>query len=252
MNYYKKDQLINLINQMNIREKDFPIIKALLSTKDPSLISAITEEVLKRNLYWSDLDECLPREKYDEVLNNVLPTQNALLKRISAIAKFNKFATLNEEELNEIISKTGIVKRDDNLEKYNTDVDNLRYDLLTSIYTINKNDNAIERTAKIALMNLLMNGENLKKLSDKDLSKYKIQNSTITNKATNEAYKYIDPNDILLWASEFIIPIDENMIILTDWDVMYMKTHNISEEKMKKIIAVSKTIFHAIGTHFPW
>ena len=252
MNYYKKDQLIALINQMNIREKDFPIIKALLSTKDPSLISAITEEVLKGNLYWSDLEECLPREKYDEVLNNVLPTQNALLKRISAIAKFNKFATLNEEQLNEIISKTGIVKRDDNLEKYNTDVDNLRYDLLTSIYTINKNDNAIERTAKIALMNLLMNGENLKKLSDKDLSKYKIQNNTITNKATNEAYKYIDPNDILLWASEFIIPIDENMIILTDWDVMYMKMHNISEEKMKKIIAVSKTIFQAIGAHFPW
>ena len=252
MNYYKKDQLITLINQMNVREKDFPIIKALLSTKDPSLISAITEEVLKGNLYWSDLDECLPREKYGEVLNNVLPTQNALLKRISAIAKFNKFATLNEEELNEIISKTGIVKRDDNLEKYSTDVDNLRYDLHTSIYTINKNDNAIERTAKIALMNLLMNGENLKKLSDKDLSKYKIQNNTITNKATNEAYKYIDPNDILLWASEFIIPIDENMIILTDWDVMYMKMHNISEEKMKKIIAVSKTIFHAIGAHFTW
>ena len=48
---------------------------------------------------------------------------------------------------------------------------------------------------------------------------------TFTNKATNEAYKYIDPNDILLWASEFIIPIDENMIILTDWDVMYMKMH---------------------------
>ena len=46
MNYYKKDQLIALINQMNIREKDFPIIKALLSTKDPSLISAITEETI--------------------------------------------------------------------------------------------------------------------------------------------------------------------------------------------------------------
>ena len=252
MNYYKKDQLIALINQMNVREKDFPIIKALLSTKDPSLISAITEEVLKGNLYWSDLDECLPREKYDEVLNNVLPTQNALLKRISAIAKFNKFAALNEEQLNEIISKTGIVKRDDNLEEYNTDVDNLRADLLASIYTIDVNDNAVERAAKIALMNLLMNGENLKNLSDEELRKYKIQNNTITNTETNETYKYIDPNDILLWASDFIIPIDENMIVLTDWDVMYMKLHNITEDNMKKIIAASKTIIHAIDSHFPW
>ena len=101
-------------------------------------------------------------------------------------------------------------------------------------------------------MNLLMNGENLKKLSDEELKKYKIQNNTITNKETNETYKYIDPNDILLWASDFIIPIDENMIVLTDWDVMYMKLHNITEDNMKKIIAASKTIIHAIGSHFPW
>ena len=97
-----------------------------------------------------------------------------------------------------------------------------------------------------------MNGENLKKLSNEELKKYKIQNNTITNTETNEKYKYIDPNDILLWASDFIIPIDENMIVLTDWDVMYMKLHNITEDNMKKIIAASKTIIHAIDSHFPW
>ena len=247
MNYYTKYHIITMINQMAIREKDYPILVSLLSTKDPNLISAILEEVLKGNSYWSDLQACLPGSKYDNILNQTLPTQNALLKRVSAMITLNKFRKLNENELNDFIRSTAIINVPQNAEIYNEEKTKARDDLITSLYNISSDDNSIERSSKIALMNMVMNAEFLKSLSKEKLSKkYYIHNNIALDKATNTEYKFIDPDDILLWASEYIVPVDETMIVLTDWDVAYMKLHNLTEDMMKKIISISRILTHKL------
>lgn len=246
MNYYTKDHIISMINEMTIREKDYPIMISLLNTKDPNLISAILEEVLKGNLYWSDLQVCLP-EKYDNILNQTLPTQKALMKRVSAMITLNKFRKLNENELNNFIRNTAIINVPQNDKIYNEEKTKARDDIITSLYSISSDDNSVERSSKIALMNMVMNAEFLKSLSKEELSeKYYIYNNTARDKSTNAEYKFIDPDDILLWASEYIVPVDETMIVLTDWDVAYMKLHNLTEEMMKKIISVSRIITHKL------
>lgn len=246
MNYYTKDHIISMINEMTIREKDYPIMISLLNTKDPNLISAILEEILKGNLYWSDLQACLP-EKYDNILNQTLPTQKALMKRVSAMITLNKFRKLNENELNNFIRNTAIINVPQNDKIYNEEKTKARDDIITSLYSISSDDNSVERSSKIALMNMVMNAEFLKSLSKEELSeKYYIYNNTARDKSTNAEYKFIDPDDILLWASEYIVPVDETMIVLTDWDVAYMKLHNLTEEMMKKIISVSRIITHKL------
>lgn len=247
MNYYTKDHIISMINEMTIREKDYPIMMSLLNTKDPNLISAILEEILKGNLYWSDLQACLPENKYDNILSQTLPTQKALMKRVSAMITLNKFRKLNEHELNNLIRNTAIINVPQNDKIYNEEKTKARDDLITSLYNINSDDTSIERSSKIALMNMVMNAEFLKSLSKEELSeKYYIYNNTVRDKTTNAEYKFIDPDDILLWASEYIVPVDETMIVLTDWDVAYMKLHNLTEEMIKKIISVSRIITHKL------
>ena len=94
---------------------------------------------------------------------------------------------------------------------------------------------------------MVMNAEFLKSLSKEELSKkYYIHNNIARDKATNTEYKFIDPDDILLWASEYIVPVDETMIVLTDWDVAYMKLHNLTEDMMKKIISISRILAHKL------
>lgn len=247
MNYYTKDHIISMINEMTIREKDYPIMISLLNTKDPNLISAILEEVLKGNLYWSDLQACLPKNKYDNILSQTLPTQKALMKRVSAMITLNKLRKLNENELNNFIRNTAIINVQQNDKIYNEEKTKARDDLITTLYNISSSDTSVERSSKIALMNMVMNAEFLKSLSKEELSeKYYIYNNTVRDKTTNAEYKFIDPDDILLWASEYIVPVDETMIVLTDWDVAYMKLHNLTEEMMKKIISVSRIITHKL------
>lgn len=63
-----------------------------------------------------------------------------------------------------------------------------------------------------------------------------------TSNSTSYTFEFINPNDILLSATEFIIPIYEEYHVLSAADREYMTINNIDEDEMIKLKAVAALI----------
>lgn len=223
-----KDEIISKIKEMTLYEKDYDIIKKILDTKNANFITAVIEEVVKGNLYWSDFDRVLPDE-YSSFLNQNLEKQKILQKDLQQVIQFRSQS--GDFHTNTV----ALVEGDDG---YSEEYIKFRDDVLYTLIKPSKDDTDLNRSVKTKLFNYINNGKILLSMSDTEKEKYEISESTITSTETGDVYYYINPNDILLSANKLLIPVDRKGQIITDADKAFMLKNDCNEEEMRSIKAL--------------
>lgn len=226
---YTIDELLKKIDDMTIYSKDYPIIKRIIDYGDVELTAAITEEVIKGNLYWSDFEEVFPSTEYSELLEKTFKSQDDIKKIIERLVKFRSISSL--EDIYASVSKLAIPRLADfNDKEWDKDYKEIRDDLLYNLLTIKSTDNELTIKYKETLLNYIANG---KAIIKHNLEPNELTGSTVVD--NGEEYVYINPDDILLSPSTFFIPVDEKYQIITEADRAFMEKNNISEDEMRKI-----------------
>lgn len=138
---------------------------------------------------------------------------------------------------------------------YSDEYSKIRDNILYEITTSSDTDNLLVKACKIRLYNALKNGELYLKLQNNEIIGKSIDDYTVdeteisktvsetdSNGETTEttySYEYINPNDIFLFLKKYYIPLDYRFQSLDSFDETYMKKHELSENTMKQIKALS-------------
>lgn len=208
--------LMGIDNMKNLREKDYATIDFLLKNTSPRLFTKIIEEVLLGNLYISDFESLLSdsqREKYNAIIQQEY-------ELVDYMAKLTAFRNSIYEESQEYNNKKNDGKNYEipvyiSNETYNANDANDEYksfikdNILLSLFESETSENAILKEIKLDLY---------KKIYE--------ENDTALKNAI-----IISPNN----NNDILIPISYHKVILDDFDIEYMKEHNMSEEEMRKM-----------------
>ena len=205
--------LMGIDNMKNLREKDYATIDFLLKNTSPRLFTKIIEEVLLGNLYISDFESLLSdsqREKYNAIIQQEY-------ELVDYMAKLTAFRHKIHQET---------------IEYENTKNDGNNYEI--SVYISNETYNATDEYKSFIKDNILLSlfesdtSENaiLKEIKFELYKKIYEENATALKNAI-----IIAPNQ----DNDILIPISYHKVILDDFDIEYMKEHNMSEEEMRKM-----------------
>lgn len=102
---------------------------------------------------------------------------------------------------------------------YSDEYEKIRDSIIYGILKPNDNDNELSVLYKEMLYELIMNGK-----------------ATTQADSTGDS---ISVDDIFLFLSSYLIPVDYRNQVFDEFDILYMKNNGINEETMKKIKAVS-------------
>lgn len=205
--------LMGIDNMKNLREKDYATIDFLLKNTSPRLFTKIIEEVLLGNLYISDFESLLSdsqREKYNAIIQQEY-------ELVDYMAKLTAFRNSIYEESQEYNNKKNDGKSYEipvyiSNETYNANDEYksfIKDNILLSLFESETSENAILKEIKLDLY---------KKIYE--------ENDTALKNAI-----IISPNN----NNDILIPISYHKVILDDFDIEYMKEHNMSEEEMRKM-----------------
>lgn len=241
-----KDEILNEIDNLVIYEKDYPLIKSLIDTADDKFTVAVLEEVIKGNLLWSDFEQILSKTDYTNLISETIPLQNKLEKQVKAIIELRQSIDGTNINLAELTQKTGFVPETDN-SLYESVEEEERYDILYSLLTYNSNDTPITQAIKTKLLNGIENWKYYNSLSDEDKKKYVIENGKIHEKNKTNSYIIINPHDILISASDYIVPINTDFIVLNKTDIAFMRKYNLTEDQVKQFKAITRFFINING-----
>lgn len=211
-----KDMIFDKIEKMEIREKDYPIILHLLNNSEPKLFLKILEEVLEKNLLWSDFERYLEVYGYSDLLGSNIQRQVEISQILTKLHNLRNLLGLEHPTINKFAV---------NLTSSDIEISSsFRDDLLYELTKKNPNDNFTAELLKAKLFNSIVNG---KVILDNNIPTGELDGIT-----------YINGNDILLTINEYILPIDAQYQDLNEYDYQYMMENNISEEMTKKIKSI--------------
>lgn len=205
--------LMGIDNMKNLREKDYATIDFLLKNTSPRLFTKIIEEVLLGNLYISDFESLLSdsqREKY----NAIIQQEYELVDYMAKLTAFRENIYRESQEYDE--------KKNDGK------------DYKIPVYISNETYNANEEYKSFIKDNILLSLFESETSENAILKEIKLELYKKIYEENNTALKnaiIISPNE----DNDILIPISYHKVILDDFDIKYMKEHNMSEEEMRKM-----------------
>ena len=226
-------EMMEYIDNVVLHEREYDAIRLLLDNSDPRFFTKILEEIVDGNLFWTDFYPLLDIPEYRDRLKVTFESQRKLAYNIKNFTEFRKTINMSEEPThNNIGISVGETGYDTLAEN---DHENRLYDLLQ----YSANDNIFSISCKKAIYNAVENYRYL--ISDENTQ---INNDANINsfgelKYGENYYDYLDPMDILFSQDDIIIPIEYEHQVITAHDRDFMMEHNMSEDEMKKIKALS-------------
>ena len=229
-----KEELFKKIDELKISPLDYNTLLKMLDSMSPEMFARCMEEIVNGNLMISDFTELISHTNYEEFLEKSLSQQYKLAERIhqfNSLANYVAPETINNanfftttlgidrvylNELLELIPDNDITKKNMIEEFYNTEIDELKKDLIYSLSIENKQDNILQ----IACKNLIL--QELLSQQDPDSK--------------------VDPLEmasLLFSINEFILPISYEDQPITEADKYFMRENNVDEHTMKKMKALA-------------
>lgn len=244
-------ELLEMIDSLDIYEKDYETILKIIDLDDPEFAAAVIEEVLEGNLYWSDFEDILPSE-YRDIISNTIPKQSEMGKEIERLINFREWTDLSSYEKISKISSIGVPYFEGNViyaKNYSEMRDDMLYQLMQPTYnSLRASDYTLELALKTKLYNMIENGRYVYIDKEGNLpAGYTLKDGRVVETTANGSeieYPYINPNDLLFSADQFILPVDWRYQELLDVDLVFMAENGMSEEqikKMKSVVALIKS-----------
>ena len=153
-----KEELFKKIDELKISPLDYNTLLKMLDSMSPEMFARCMEEIVNGNLAISDFTELISHTNYEEFLEKSLSQQYKLAERIhqfNSLANYvapetidnaNFFTTtlgIDRVYLNELLEiapddKKGLIK-----DFYDTEIDELKKDLIYSLSIENEQDNIL-------------------------------------------------------------------------------------------------------------
>lgn len=153
-----KEELFKKIDELKISPVDYNTLLKMLDSMSPEMFARCMEEIVNGNLAISDFTELISHTNYEEFLEKSLSQQYKLAERIhqfNSLANYvapetidnaNFFTTtlgIDRVYLNELLEiapddKKGLIK-----DFYDTEIDELKKDLIYSLSIENEQDNIL-------------------------------------------------------------------------------------------------------------
>ena len=162
-----KEELFKKIDELKISPLDYNTLLKMLDSMSPEMFARCMEEIVNGNLAISDFTELINHTNYEEFLEKSLSQQYKLAERIhqfnslvhyvapETIGNSDFFTTtlgIDRVYLDELLKITPNSKKDLIRDFYNTEIDELKKDLIYSLSIENEQDNVLQ----IACKNLIL------------------------------------------------------------------------------------------------
>ena len=226
-----KEELFKKIDELKISPLDYNTLLKMLDSMSPEMFARCMEEIVNGNLAISDFTELISHTNYEEFLEKSLSQQYKLAERIhqfNSLANYvapetidnaNFFTTtlgIDRVYLNELLEIAPDNKKDLIKNFYDTEIDELKKDLIYSLSIENEQDNILQ----VACKNLIL--QELLSQQDPDSKVDPLQMA-----------------DLLFSINEFILPISFEDQTITEADKYFMRENNLDEHTMKKMKALA-------------
>ena len=153
-----KEELFKKIDELKISPLDYNTLLKMLDSMSPEMFARCMEEIVNGNLAISDFTELISHTNYEEFLEKSLSQQYKLAERIhqfNSLANYvapetidnaNFFTTtlgIDRVYLNELLEIAPDDKKDLIKNFYDTEIDELKKDLIYSLSIENEQDNIL-------------------------------------------------------------------------------------------------------------
>ena len=153
-----KKELFKKIDELKISPLDYNTLLKMLDSMSPEMFARCMEEIVNGNLDISDFTELISHTNYEEFLEKSLSQQYKLAERIhqfNSLANYvapetidnaNFFTTtlgIDRVYLNELLEIAPDDKKDLIKNFYDTEIDELKKDLIYSLSVENEQDNIL-------------------------------------------------------------------------------------------------------------
>ena len=153
-----KEELFKKIDELKISPLDYNTLLKMLDSMSPEMFARCMEEIVNGNLAISDFTELISHTNYEEFLEKSLSQQYKLAERIhqfNSLANYvapetidnaNFFTTtlgIDRVYLNELLEIAPDDKKDLIKNFFDTEIDELKKDLIYSLSVENEQDNIL-------------------------------------------------------------------------------------------------------------
>lgn len=239
------DEMINGIENLKIYESDYHVIQQLLES-EPKFFVKVLEEVILDNISFSDFSRMFSDDTYADILRGNFESQRKLTENIEKYKKHmialgleSSLVSFDEE------NKFGISRPSETSSKisdlYNQLLQEKRDELVFQLFSDSKNDTEITKAAKLRVFNAIQNFQLADLDGSLDEKKVSIKEGKLEYliDGETETAEYLNPDDILFFVKDAILPIDYSSQTLDSIDQDFMIQNNLGKEEMKKIKSLS-------------
>lgn len=206
-----KNEMLRAVDALDIYERDYETLVQLMDNLSDDLFVKIIEEILEGNLFFSDFERLFADESYASTLKNNFEAQDKLKKELDRTLAFRRLTQGQSFSIDPTTTRIGITVPAEGTDMrtfYDQVKTEVTQDQIYSLFETIENDDPVVRASKLRVYNAFQSGE-------------------------------ISEEDFLLFARDFILPIAIEHQILDKSDLRFMADNNLSEEKVKKLKALS-------------
>lgn len=206
-----KNEMLRAVDALDIYERDYETLVQLMDNLSDDLFVKIIEEILEGNLFFSDFERLFADESYASTLKNNFEAQDKLKKELDRTLAFRRLTQGQSFSIDPTTTRIGITVPAEGTDMrtfYDQVKTEVTQDQIYSLFETIENDDPVVRASKLRVYNAFQSGE-------------------------------ISEEDFLLFARDFILPIAIEHQILDKSDLRFMADNKLSEEKVKKLKALS-------------
>lgn len=151
MEFYSKESMLEAIDDLTIYKDEYGIISKLIDELDGTLFTRILEEILNRNISFSDFIQLFPANEYKNLLVYNLENEKRLKERVD---RYNEFKQRVDAYSYVEFRDNNMIAADsqDSHELYTQEVNNLRDNILYSLFDGINSDPPLVQASKKALI----------------------------------------------------------------------------------------------------
>lgn len=205
------EYMLTAIDTLVIHDSDYNILLNLINNLDSKLFIKVMEEILEGQLFLSDFEPIFGKEYTEDLEKNIIQ-QKELEEGILRFINFRKSITSDSFSYDPGTDMIGIMRPSETSDYFDIyselseeEISILQY----HIFDINEDDDILKRAVKNKIRDEILLGTNF------------------------------DTNDLLLFANEYIVPINMEHQILNKNDKNFMIANNLTEEEVKKMKALA-------------
>ncbi len=207
-----KEDLIRAVDKMAIYEKDYEVLRALLSMNDDKFLVKAIEEIALGTIRFVDFYRVFSDARYGEALERNLEAQQRLKEEIERTIAFRRKVSGDQSyTIDPSTTMIGVTVQDDDSPVkafYDSSESLERRQLIYDLLSPDPSDDIVTSQSKLSVYEAFSRGE-------------------------------ISRDDLLLFARDYIVPISYQNQVLNGSDRSFMVENNLTEDQMKKIKSLS-------------